>query len=116
MARTCLSLLLGLVVVTLSVVPGASQMASDSQALIGTWSGKWSGIWGGGSQTRSGDYVLKITKTEGDKVFGEVEWTAAGTQRTPFAGTFDGHRLTYGTTELVLDGTRLSGKRTGVPN
>ena len=68
---------------------------ADPQTLIGTWSGKWPGIWGGGSQTRR---------------------TAAGAQRTPFVGTFDGQRLTYGTVELVLDGNRLSGKRTGVPN
>jgi len=88
-----------------------AQAPIDPQSLIGEWSGKWSGIWGTGSQTLTGDYVLRIRKVEGEKVFGEVEFTNRGTTRTNLVGTFDGQRLTYGNGALTVEGNRMTGTR-----
>jgi hypothetical protein len=111
MLRTACSVLIGFAMAAFTVGPAIAQTPVDPQSLVGEWSGKWSGIWGGGSQTRSGEYVLKITKVEGQKVYGQVEWTSKGTSRTNVVGTFDGRRLTYGNAELIVDGNRMTGGR-----
>jgi len=111
MVRTLSSLLIAFAMAAFTMTPALAQTPVDPQSLIGEWSGKWSGIWGTGSQTRSGDYVLKISKVEGQKVFGQVEWTARGTSKTNVVGTFDGRRLTYGNAELIVDGNRMTGGR-----
>ena len=94
-----------------TATPAVAQTSIDPQSLVGEWSGKWSGIWGTGSATLSGNYVLRIRKVEGEKVFGEVEWTGRGTQKTNLIGTFDGRRLTYGNAELIVEGNHMAGGR-----
>ena len=59
----------------------------------------------------SGEYLLKVTKVEGEKVFGQVEWTNRGTLKSNLVGNFDGRRLTYGNAELIVDGNRMTGGR-----
>src|SRR2546425_13339271 len=111
MPTTVCSVLIAFVMAAFTVAPATAQTPVDPQSLLGEWAGKWSGIWGTGSQTQSGDYVLKITKVQGEKVFGQVEWTAKGMQKSNLVGNFDGRRLTYGTAELVVEGDRMSGNR-----
>jgi len=111
MPTTVCSVLIAFVMAAFTVVPATAQTPVDPQSLLGEWSGKWSGIWGTGSQTLSGDYVLRIRKVEGEKVFGEVEFTNRGTTRTNLIGTFDGQRLTYGNGALTVEGNRMTGTR-----
>ncbi len=111
MPTTVCSVLIAFVMAAFTVAPATAQTPVDPQSLLGEWSGKWSGIWGTGSQTLSGDYVLRIRKVEGEKVFGEVEFTNRGTTRTNLIGTFDGQRLTYGNGALTVEGNRMTGTR-----
>jgi len=111
MVRTLCWLLIAFVMVAFTVTPALAQTPIDPQSLIGEWSGKWSGIWGTGSQMLTGDYVLRIKKVEGEKVFGEVEFTNRGTTKTNMVGTFDGQRLTYGNGALTVEGNRMTGTR-----
>ena len=111
MPTTVCSVLIAFVMAAFTVAPATAQTPVDPQSLLGEWSGKWSGIWGTGSATLSGDYVLRIRKVEGEKVFGEVEWTNRGTQKTNLIGTFDGRRLTYGNAELIVEGNHMAGGR-----
>jgi len=67
--------------------------------------GEMVGDLGTGSATLSGDYVLRIRKVEGEKVFGEVEWTNRATTKSNLIGTFDGQRLTYGNGSLTVEGS-----------
>ncbi len=90
-----------------TATPAVAQTSIDPQSLVG----EWSGIWGTASTTLSGDYVLRIRKVEGEKVFGEVEWTGRGTQKTNLIGTFDWRRLTYGNAELIVEGNHMAGGR-----
>jgi len=90
-----------------TATPAVAQTSIDPQSLVG----EWSGIWGTASTTLSGDYVLRIRKVEGEKVFGEVEFTNRGTTRTNLIGTFDGQRLTYGNGALTVEGNRMTGTR-----
>ena len=111
MIATLCSMLVVFAMFAFTATPAVAQTSFDPQSLIGEWSGKWSGIWGTGSATLSGDYVLRIRKVEGEKVFGEVEWTGRGTQKTNLIGTFDGRRLTYGNAELIVEGNHMAGGR-----
>jgi hypothetical protein len=111
MIATLCSVLVAFAMVVFTVTPAVAQTPVDPQYLVGEWSGKWSGIWGTGSAMRSGEYVLKVTKVEGEKVFGQVEWTNRGTLKSNMAGTFDGRRLTFGNAELIVEGNRMTGGR-----
>ena len=111
MIATLCSMLVVFAMFAFTATPAVAQTSIDPQSLVGEWSGKWSGIWGTGSATLSGDYVLRIRKVEGEKVFGEVEWTGRGTQKTNLIGTFDGRRLTYGNAELIVEGNHMAGGR-----
>src|SRR5437867_4744645 len=70
MIATLCSMLVVFAMFAFTATPAVAQTSFDPQSLIGEWSGKWSGIWGTGSATLSGDYVLRIRKVEGEKVFG----------------------------------------------
>jgi len=111
MVKTLCSLLVAFVMAAFTLIPAMAQTPMAPESLIGEWSGKWSGIWGTGSQTLTGDYLLRIKKVEGEKVFGEVEFTNRGTTKTNMVGTFDGQRLTYGSGSLAVEGNRMTGTR-----
>src|SRR5262249_60672585 len=99
------SMLVAFAMFAFTATPAVAQTSIDPQ------SGKWTGIWGTGSQTLSGDYLLRIKKVEGEKVFGEVEFTTKGTTKSNLIGTFDGQRLTYGNGSLTVEGNRMTGTR-----
>ena len=111
MIATLCSMLVVFAMFAFTATPAVAQTSIDPQSLIGEWSGKWSGIWGTASTTLSGDYVLRIRKVEGEKVFGEVEWTNRATTKSNLIGTFDGQRLTYGNASLTVEGNRMTGTR-----
>ena len=111
MIATLCSVLVAFAMFAFTVMPAVAQTPIDPQYLLGEWAGNWSGTWGTGSQMLSGQYVLKITKVEGEKVFGEVEWTAKGASKANVVGTFDGQRLTYGDAEFIVEGNRMTGSR-----
>src|SRR5215813_14295036 len=111
MIVTLCSMLVAFAMFAFTATPAVAQTSIDPQSLLGEWSGKWSGIWGTGSQTLTGDYLLRIKKVEGEKVFGEVEFTNRGTTKTNMVGTFDGQRLTYGSGSLAVEGNRMTGTR-----
>ena len=111
MIATLCSMLVVFAMFAFTATPAVAQTSIDPQSLVGEWSAKWSGIWGTASTTLSGDYVLRIRKVEGEKVFGEVEWTNRGTTKSNLIGTFDGQRLTYGNGSLTVEGNRMTGTR-----
>ncbi|PYN96651.1 MAG: hypothetical protein DMD91_20575 [Candidatus Rokuibacteriota bacterium] len=114
MVATLRLVLIAFAMATVTIAPVVAQTPQtpvDPQHLVGEWAGKWSGIWGTGSQTLSGEYILKVTKVQGEKVFGQVEWTNKGTLKSNLVGNFDGRRLTYGNAELIVDSDRMTGGR-----
>jgi hypothetical protein len=95
-----------------AVAPSAwSQAPSvDPQSLIGQWSGSWTGTHGGaGRGSGSGKYYLTIERVQGEKVFGKIENSGRRGTVTNITGTLSGNRLTYGKTELTIDGDNMQG-------
>jgi len=94
-----------------TATPAVAQTSIDPQIPDRRMVGEMVGDLGTGSATLSGDYVLRIRKVEGEKVFGEVEWTNRATTKSNLIGTFDGQRLTYGNGSLTVEGNRMTGTR-----
>ena len=78
----------------------------DPQTLIGQWSGSWVGAH---AAAENGRYYLTITRIEGPKVIGKVEFVGKRTTEFMINGTLSGNRLTYLRTELTIFGNRMSG-------
>ena len=95
---------------TLSIlVPGAWSQTStvEPQTLVGRWSGSWTNANTGKG---NGKYYLTIERVEGQKVFGEGEVVAQKPPTFKVNGTLSGNQLTFGRTELTVEGTTMRGK------
>ncbi len=98
----------GLLVLGLSV-PGAwSQTRTvEPQTLVGKWSGSWTNANTGKG---NGKYYLTIDRVEGQKVFGSGEVIGQKNSEFKVNGTLSGNQLTFGRTELTVDGVTMRGK------
>jgi hypothetical protein len=90
-------------------VPGAwSQTPTvDPQTLVGRWVGSWTNANTGKG---NGKYYLTIERVEGQKVFGVGEFVGQKTSQFKVNGTLSGNQLTFGRTELTVDGREMRGK------
>jgi len=90
-------------------VPGAwSQTpAVDPQSLVGQWTGSWTNSNTGKD---NGKYYLRIERVEGQKVFGDGEFVGRKASQFKVNGTLSGNQLTFGRTELTVDGREMHGK------
>ena len=93
----------------ISFVPGAWSQTStvEPQTLVGRWSGSWTNANTGKS---NGKYYLTIDRVEGQRVFGEGEFSGQKTTTFKVNGTLSGNQLTFGRTELTVDGATMRGK------
>ena len=95
---------------TLSIlVPGAWSQTStvEPQTLVGRWSGSWTNANTGKG---NGKYYPTIERVEGQKVFGAGEAVGQKTSTFNVNGTLSGNQLTFGRTELTVDGMTMRGK------
>jgi hypothetical protein len=98
--------------IVVAVVPSAwSQTPSvDPQSLIGQWSGSWTGTHGGaGRGSGSGKYYLTIERVEGEKVYAKQETSSKRGNVNSVTGRLSGNLLTFGKTELTIDGKNMQG-------
>ena len=93
-------------VVTLTPAAWSQTTDVDPQSLIGLWSGTWTGAH---VAAENGRYYLTITRVDGQKVLGKVEFVGKRTTEFPINGTLSGNRLTYLRTELMISGNRMTG-------
>ena len=91
-----------------SVAPLArAQAPLDPQTLVGEWAGEWN--WKNNVK-HHGPYSLTIEKVQGNTVFGRGD---RGGGEFSVRGKLEGNRLTFGRTELVVDGTEMRGTLEG---
>ena len=57
----------------------------------------------------NGRYYLTMTRVDGQKVVGTVEFVGKRTTEFPINGSLSGNRLTYLRTELMISGNRMTG-------
>jgi hypothetical protein len=100
-----------LLLVALVVMSTASavwpQTSPDPQSLVGRWSGSWIDTK---EERSSGRYYLTVERVDGEKVVGKREaigWTPA--EAKIGNGRLSGNRLTFGKTELTIDGEQMRG-------
>jgi hypothetical protein len=111
--RSVLLFAVSVVALVALTVSAWSQAPLDPQALIGEWNGSWTNKKMRGI---NGPFYLKIEQVQGNKVYGQVEFSFQETVRYQLLGTLDGNRLTFGTqnpTELVIEGNRMRGSSQG---
>jgi hypothetical protein len=98
------------------VAPALAQAPVDPQSLVGEWSGQWQ--WKSNAK-HTGPYFLTIEKVEGNNVFGNGQIRGSTNTEFKFRGKLEGNRLTFGgspNTDLVIDGTEMSGSVSGGRN
>lgn len=116
-ARHALAIALTIVAVLAHLVaPSLAQTAVDPQSLVGEWSGQWQ--WKSNAKV-TGPYFLTIEKVEGKNVIGNGQIRGSTNTEFKFRGKLEGTHLTFGqspNTDLVVDGTEMSGSVTGGRN
>jgi hypothetical protein len=90
-------------------VPGAWSQTStvEPQTLVGRWSGSWTNANTGKG---NGKYYLTIERVEGQRVFGAGEFVGQKTSTFKVNGTLSGNQLTFGRTQLTVEGVTMRGK------
>ena len=78
----------------------------DPQALIGQWAGSWTGAH---VVSDNGRYQITIERVQGQKVLGKGEFVGRRIIEFKVNGTLSGNRLTYGKTELTVNGNQMIG-------
>jgi hypothetical protein len=97
-----------LLILTVFVSGAWSQTPTvEPQTLVGKWSGSWTNANTGKG---NGKYYLSIDRVEGQQVLGSGEFIGQKTTQFKVNGTLSGNQLTFGRTELTVDGVTMRGK------
>jgi hypothetical protein len=99
------SIIAAFVVAALAPATWAQTPDVDPQALVGQWSGTWTGK----VPSENGRYYLTIERVQDGKVFGKGEFVARKTTEFKVVGTLSGNRLTFGRTDLTVNGNQMTG-------
>jgi hypothetical protein len=113
--RLALLFVASVVAVAALGVSAWSQAPLDPQSLIGDWNGSWTNKK---AQGVNGQYHLRIEQVNGNKVYGQVEFSGPQTAQFKLLGTLDGNRLTFGgpnPTEFLIEGNQMKGSSQGAP-
>src|SRR5437773_5174147 len=100
------------VLMTLSVLIALAAGATgqgggvDSQSLVGEWWGQWTQS---AQHPFGGQYYLTIEKVDGAKVYGKVSGSGRSTFEFKVNGTLSGQTLSFGRTQLAIDGDTMRG-------
>ena len=111
--RTAAMVIVLVVAVVGLVLPAMAEAPVDPQSLVGEWSGEWR--WKNNVK-HNGPYSLIIERVAGANVFGRGEFRGRSNGEFKFTGKLEGNHLTFGRdlhTDLVIDGTSMTGSRTG---
>jgi hypothetical protein len=94
--------------VLIAVASGAAGQGGDAQSLVGEWWGQWTQT-AGTQHPFGGPYYLTIEAVKGDKVYGKVTGSGRSTFEFKINGTLSGQTLSFGRTQLTIDGETMRG-------
>jgi hypothetical protein len=86
----------------------AQSGSADPQSLVGEWWGQWTQA-AGTQHPFGGPYYLTIERVIGNKVYGKVSWSGRSTSELKVSGTLSGQALSFGRTQLTIDGETMRG-------
>lgn len=127
--RKTVALTSTLVLLILALGPISIPAQVSEAQLVGEWVGTWTGTVYQGTGLppappprgikNTGDYVVTISKVEGEKVYGRVQQPGLSLPEYNFVGTRNQNTVSWGSeryqVQLTIEGDKMSGTRSGGP-